>query len=91
MPEIVLYVRPGCHLCAQARTTIDALLAEHRRRGLAAPDVVERDISTNLDWERAFFAEIPVVEVGDRRLNLAVSPRGLRRFLDDVLGPVLAG
>ncbi|HEY7935690.1 MAG TPA: glutaredoxin family protein [Candidatus Limnocylindrales bacterium] len=91
MLEIILYARPGCHLCAQARTTIDALLAERRRRGLEAPDVVERDISTDAAWERAFFAEIPVVEVGDRRLTMAVSPRGLRRFLDDVLGPVLAG
>jgi len=33
---------------------------------------------------------VPVVEVGDRRLTLAISPRGLQRFLDDVLGPVLA-
>jgi glutaredoxin len=47
MLEIILYARPGCHLCAQARTTIDALLAERRRRGLEAPDVVERDISTD--------------------------------------------
>ena len=88
MLEIVLYARPGCHLCAEARTTVDTILAERRRAGLAAPSIVERDISTNAGWERDFFAEIPVVEVGDRRLTLAVSPRGLRRFLDDVLGTV---
>jgi hypothetical protein len=91
MLEIVLYARPGCHLCTEARTTIDAILADRRRNGLSLPAVVERDISTDPDWERAFFAEIPVVEVGDRRLPLAISPRGLQRFLDDVLGPVLAG
>ncbi|HLY15054.1 MAG TPA: glutaredoxin family protein [Candidatus Limnocylindrales bacterium] len=91
MLEIVLYARPGCHLCVEARTTVDAILAERRQAGLAAPPIVERDISTDPGLERAFFAEIPVVEVGDRRLTLAVSPRGLRRFLDDVLGPVLAG
>jgi hypothetical protein len=90
MLEIVLYARPGCHLCTEARTTIDAILADRRRNGLSLAAVVERDISTDPDWERAFFAEIPVVEVGDRRLPLAISPRGLQRFLDDVLGPVLA-
>lgn len=91
MLEIVLYTRPGCHLCAEARTTIDAILAERRSRGLATPAVVERDISTDAEWEQAFFAEIPVLEAGDRRLTLAISPRRLERFLDDVLGPVLAG
>jgi hypothetical protein len=91
MLEIVLYARPGCHLCTEARTTIDAILADRRRNGLSLPAVVERDISTDPAWEQAFFAEIPVVEVGDRRLPLAISPRGLQRFLDDVLGPVLAG
>jgi hypothetical protein len=90
MLEIVLYARPGCHLCTEARTTIEAILADRRRNGLSLPAVVERDISTDPDWERAFFAEIPVVEIGDRRLTLAISPRGLRRFLDEVLGPGLA-
>jgi hypothetical protein len=89
MFELVLYARPGCHLCAEARTTIEAILADRRRHGLTTPAVVERDISTNEAWERAFFAEIPVVEIGERRLTLAISPRGLRRFLDEVLGPGL--
>ncbi len=91
MLEIVLYARPGCHLCTEARSTIDAILADRRRNGLPVPALTERDISLDPAWERAFFAEIPVVEVGDRRLPLAISPRGLQRFLDDVLGPVLAG
>ena len=90
MFEIVLYARPGCHLCAETRATLEAILTERTDRGLVAPRIIERDISTDPAWERAFFAEIPVVEVGDRRLTLAISPRGLQRFLDDVLGPVLA-
>jgi Glutaredoxin-like domain (DUF836) len=91
MLEIVLYARPGCHLCAETRTAIEAILVDRQARGLPSPLVVERDISTDPAWEEAFFAEIPVVEVGDRRLNLAISPRALQRFLEDVLGPVLAG
>jgi hypothetical protein len=90
MLELVLYTRPGCHLCAEARTALEAILAERRSQGLAAPVVIERDISTDPAWERAYFAEIPVLEVADRRLTLAISPRRLERFLDDVLGPVLA-
>ena len=90
MFEIVLYTRPGCHLCAEARTSIEAILAERHSQGLDVPAVIERDISTNPAWERAYFAEIPVLEAGDRRLTLAISPRRLERFLDDVLGPVPA-
>jgi len=85
MPELVLYARPGCHLCVETRAALHAILAERRRHGLPAPGLVERDISTNPEWERAWFAEIPVVEVGDRRLTLATSPLRLRRFLDDAL------
>jgi len=91
MPEIILYARPGCHLCVEARTVIEAVLSDRRLHGLIAPRLVERDISTDPAWERAFFSEIPVVEVGDRRLTLAISPRALRRFIADALGPVPAG
>lgn len=91
MRELVLYTRPGCHLCDEARATIEAILADRREHGLDVPSLVERDISTNPAWERAYFAEIPVVELGDRRLTLATSPLQLRRFLDEALGPAVAG
>jgi glutaredoxin len=91
MREFFLYVRPGCHLCVEARSTIDAFLAERRALGADSPTVVERDISTDPAWEQAFFAEIPVVELDGRRLTLAISPLGLRRFLDEALGAAVAG
>jgi hypothetical protein len=91
MLELVLYARPGCHLCAEARTTIDALLTDRRGHGLDTPTLIERDISTDPALERAYFAEIPVVEIGDRRLILATSPSRLRRFLDEALGTAVAG
>jgi hypothetical protein len=81
MTELVLYTRDGCSLCAEARATLEALLDERRRAGLPSPTLVERDIATNPEWERAFFATIPVVELGDRRIELAISPAKLRRLL----------
>ena len=81
MTELVLYTRDGCGLCAEARAMLEALLEERRLAGLPSPTLVERDIATNAEWERAFFATIPVVELGDRRLELAISPAKLRRLL----------
>jgi hypothetical protein len=91
MNELVLYARPGCHLCAETRSSIEAYLSERRDRGLDTPALVERDISSDASWERAFFAEIPVVEIGGSRLTLATSPGRLRRFLDEALGVARAG
>ena len=91
MSELVLYARPGCHLCAETRSSIEAYLSERRDRGLDTPALVERDISSDPAWERAFFAEIPVVEIGGSRLTLATSPGRLRRFLDEALGAARAG
>ena len=90
MREIVLYTKPGCHLCADTRLILDALLVERRLAGREAPSVEERDITGNADWERAYFAEVPVVAVGDLELPLATSPSRLRRFLDEALTAAVA-
>lgn len=91
MHEIVLYTRPGCHLCLETRASLEGLVSERRAEGLVSGVILERDISTNLAWERAYFADIPVVEIRDRRLNLATSPSRLRRFVDDALAEAVAG
>jgi hypothetical protein len=90
MTELYLYSRDGCHLCEETRAVLEALLAERRAAGLYAPPLVERDIATDREWERANFAVIPVVELGDRRLELATSRaklRGLLASLDDASAP----
>jgi hypothetical protein len=88
LPDLVLYGRDGCRLCDETRSTLDALLAERRTAGLPAPELVERDITTDPELERRYFALIPVVELGDHRLDLATSPAKLRRLLADALdGP----
>jgi hypothetical protein len=85
LPDLILYSRAGCGLCHETRRSLDALLEQRARAGLRAPTLHERDIETNPEWQRAFFASIPVVELGDRRLELATSVAQLRRLLTDVL------
>lgn len=85
LPDLILYGRPGCGLCDEARSLVTDLLQARRHAGLVTPALVERDIETDPAWERAYFAAIPVVELGDRRLELATSAAKLRRLLIDVL------
>jgi hypothetical protein len=85
LPHLFLYGRPGCGLCDEARTLLEALLADRRTRNLPTPILVERDIDTDETWQRTFFTTIPVVELGDRRLETATSLAALRRLFDDVL------
>jgi hypothetical protein len=85
MDELYLYARAGCHLCDDTRRAVVLLLAERQAAGLPSPTLVERDIDTNEDWQRAFMTAIPVVALGDQRLELATSPSRIRRLLADVL------
>jgi Glutaredoxin-like domain (DUF836) len=85
LPELVLYTRDGCHLCVEARAIVQGLLEDRAARGRRTAALRERDITTDAALERQFFATIPVVELGGRRLELATSATKLRRFLDDVL------
>jgi hypothetical protein len=84
MDELYLYARAGCHLCEETRSVLVQLLAEREAAGLPSPTLVERDIDTNEDWQRAFMTTIPVVELAHRRLELVTSPARIRRFLADV-------
>jgi hypothetical protein len=90
LPDLVLYTRPGCHLCDEARALVQGLLEDRAAEGRRTAAIRERDITTNVDWERAFFDRIPVIELGGRRLELAISAAKLRRFLDDGLDGNLA-
>ena len=85
LPDLVFYTRDGCHLCDEARDLLALLFADRVEAGKRVPHVVERDITTNDDWLRAYFTTIPVVEVGDRRVELATSPARLRRLLEETL------
>src|SRR5919107_376443 len=86
LPDLLLYARPGCHLCDEAREAIELVLADRRERGLAIPGVVEHDIDADPDRHRALFDRIPVVELGDRRVELIVTVGKVRRLLNEVSG-----
>jgi glutaredoxin len=78
--EVILYTRPGCHLCDEARDAILALRDEGLGITLREVDI-ERD-----DRLHAELGErIPVVEVaGEIVSELAVDLRSLRSRLDSV-------
>ena len=80
MKEIVLYTRPGCHLCEEARQSIVALRDEGYRF-----DLSELDIETDEELLRAFLERIPVVAVnGEIVSELALDSSALRARLDTV-------
>ena len=85
LPDLVLYGRPGCGLCDETRALLDALLDERRTAGLPTPTFLERDIEQDPALERVWFASIPVVELGEARLELATSAAKLRRLMHDQL------
>ena len=85
LPDLILYGREGCHLCAEARISITLLLSERASTGRPTPTLVERDIESDPAWQRAYFTTIPVIELGDRRLELVTSVAKMRRLLTDVL------
>ncbi len=85
LPELVLYARDGCHLCEDARAVVQGLLEDRAARGQRSAALRERDITTDPDLERRFFATIPVLELSGHRLELATSPARIRAFLADAL------
>ncbi len=85
LPQLVLYGRPGCHLCDDAQATLDALLADRARRGLPAPPIRKVNIDDDGELQRRYAFTIPVVTLGDREIELATSPARLRGLLAEVL------
>jgi Glutaredoxin-like domain (DUF836) len=85
LPDLVLYTRPGCHLCDEARSAIEVVLEDRRTRGLPVPSLVERDIEADSELHRTFLERIPVVDIGGHRLELLVTASKLRRLFGDVL------
>jgi glutaredoxin len=80
MPEIVVYTRPGCHLCEQAVAAILALHEEGYRFGLR-----EIDIESEEELLRRHLERIPVVEVdGVEVSELILDQAKLRARLDTV-------
>lgn len=85
LPDLVLYSRIGCHLCEDARATLDALLAERRALGLPVPVLRELDIEADEELHARYALTIPVIAIAGLELVLATSPSKVRRLLADAL------
>jgi glutaredoxin len=80
LTEIVVYSRPGCHLCEEAVEAIAALHDEGYRFGLHEIDIESDDLLLRRHLER-----IPVVEVDGAVVSeLILDQAGLRARLDTV-------
>ncbi|HEX5938699.1 MAG TPA: glutaredoxin family protein [Actinomycetota bacterium] len=74
--RVVLYSRPGCHLCDVARETI------LRQRERAPFDFEEVDIEGDDELELEYGIRVPVVEVdGEEAFEVTVDPGGLANAL----------
>ncbi|HEV2790870.1 MAG TPA: glutaredoxin family protein [Solirubrobacterales bacterium] len=80
MADVVVYSRPGCHLCEEAIEQIVALHAEGYRFNLH-----EIDIESNELLLRRYLERIPVVEVDGKEVSELILDRaGLVASLDTV-------
>ncbi|HLI59786.1 MAG TPA: glutaredoxin family protein [Solirubrobacteraceae bacterium] len=71
-PEVVLYGRPGCHLCDEARAVIRRVARTHPLT------LTERNIEESEAWLSAYLERIPVVCIdGVERFELFVDERRL--------------
>jgi len=85
LPDLVLYGRPGCHLCEDTHAMLEALLANRASQGLTVPTLVESNIEDDDELHRRYMFVIPVVAYGERELELATKPSALGRFLAEAL------
>ncbi len=78
MHEVVLYGRPGCCLCDEAR---DALLRIQERHPFT---LQERDIERDEELLRCYLERIPVVTIdGQERFELVIDEDALNAALSD--------
>ncbi len=80
MTEVLVYSRPGCHLCEEAVAAIVALHGQGYRFELR-----EVDIDSDELLLRRYLEKIPVVEVDGAVVSeLVLDEGGLRARLDTV-------
>jgi len=80
MPDVVVYSRPGCHLCEEAIEQIIALHEEGYRFNLHEVDIESNELLLRRHLERIPVVEVDGVEVSELILDRA----GLVARLDTV-------
>ncbi|MGN6665101.1 MAG: glutaredoxin family protein [Solirubrobacterales bacterium] len=71
MADVVVYSRPGCHLCEQALEQIVALHGEGYRFDLHEIDIESSDLLLRRYLERIPVVEVDGIEVSDLILDRA--------------------
>jgi glutaredoxin len=78
MAVVTLYGKPGCHLCDDARSAVEAVRSE---RGFELQEV---DISVDAGLQREYGERIPVVAIDGREVFQYVVDAGeLSRMLQE--------
>ena len=76
--EVILYGKPGCHLCDEARRLLQRLGRRYRL------ELTETDITTDPSLYRQYDVLIPVIKVaGGATLEAPIKEDALRRALDE--------
>jgi glutaredoxin len=79
MPVVILYGKPGCHLCEEARAAVAEVRAER------AFELEEVDVSLDPGLHRRYGERIPVVTLeGEELFEYFVDADALRERLDRV-------
>ena len=71
MADVVVYSRPGCHLCEEALGQIVALHAEGYRFDLHEVDIESNDLLLRRHLERIPVVEVDGIEVSELILDRA--------------------
>jgi glutaredoxin len=80
MADVVVYSRPGCHLCEEAIEQIIALHQEGYRFNLHEVDIESNELLLRRHLERIPVVEVDGIEVSELILDRA----GLKARLDTV-------
>lgn len=76
--ELTLYTRPGCHLCQDAKTLLQALLAEF------GATLREVNIDEDRELTERYGSDIPVIFIGAHKAaKHRVDLRQFRRQLEE--------
>ena len=75
-PTVIVYGRPGCHLCEDALAIVEAV------RARVPFELEQRDIESDEGWFKRYLERIPVVEIeGREAFELFVDAGRLERML----------
>lgn len=74
-PTITLFTRPGCHLCENARTLLQAFTSRYPHR------LQEVNIDEHAELQARYHLTIPVIRIGSVELEAPIEPQELEAAL----------